>query len=285
MNITIRPGRPEDASACGTICFEAFTTISRQHNFPPDIPSPQVATAFLSGFLSHKGVYSVVAEMDGRVVGSNFMLEFAPIAGIGPISVAPSAQNSSVGRRLMEDAMERYRQQRFAGVRLLQAAFHGRSLALYTKLGFKVREPLAVLQGPAMGIQLPGYTVRRATKADVAACNRVCLEVHGHDRGLELVDAIDQGTARLVERGGRTTGYATGIGFFSHAVAETNGDLQALIAAAREITGPGLILPTRNSDLFRWCLEKGLRVMQPMTLMSHGLYNEPSGAFMPSILY
>jgi hypothetical protein len=28
-----------------------------------------------------------------------------------------------------------------------------------------------------------------------------------------------------------------------------------------------------------------LRVVQPMTLMSVGLYNEPRGAFMPSVLY
>jgi hypothetical protein len=32
-------------------------------------------------------------------------------------------------------------------------------------------------------------------------------------------------------------------------------------------------------------LEKGLKVVQPLTLMSRGLYNEPRGAFMPSILF
>jgi hypothetical protein len=46
-----------------------------------------------------------------------------------------------------------------------------------------------------------------------------------------------------------------------------------------------MIVPTRNAELFRWCLEKGLRVVQPLTLMTVGLYNEPQGAYMPSILY
>lgn len=46
-----------------------------------------------------------------------------------------------------------------------------------------------------------------------------------------------------------------------------------------------IIVPTRNSDLFRWCLENGLRVVQPMTLMSSGLYNEPAGAYLPSVLF
>jgi len=44
-------------------------------------------------------------------------------------------------------------------------------------------------------------------------------------------------------------------------------------------------VPTRNAALFRWCLEQGLRVVQPMTLMSMGLYNEPACGYLPSILY
>jgi hypothetical protein len=35
----------------------------------------------------------------------------------------------------------------------------------------------------------------------------------------------------------------------------------------------------------RWCLGRGLRVTQMMTLMSMGLYNDPDGAWLPSILY
>jgi hypothetical protein len=107
----------------------------------------------------------------------------------------------------------------------------------------------------------------------------VCRQVHGHDRAGELTDAIKDGTARVVERHERITGYATALAFFGHAVAETNLDLQALIASAEAFAGPGIIVPTRNSDLFRWCLENGLRVAQPMTLMTSGLYNEPAGAY------
>ena len=43
--------------------------------------------------------------------------------------------------------------------------------------------------------------------------------------------------------------------------------------------------PSRNGELFRWCLSRGLKNVQPMTLMSHGLYSEPGGPFLPSILY
>jgi GNAT superfamily N-acetyltransferase len=285
MNLTLRPGRLEDAKICGSICYEAFKTIAEQHNFPPDLPSAEIAIGLLSSLLPRSNIYSVVAEIDGRVVGSNFLWENSPIAGVGPITVNPAMQNSTIGRRLMENVLDRARNQRFAGVRLVQAAYHNRSLSLYTKLGFDAREPLSILQGPAIRLEIPGYSVRPATEGDLDACNQVCLRVHGHDRGLELLDAIKQGTATIVEHDGRITGYATLIGFFGHAVGETNEDLKALIGAAMAFPGPGFLLPTRNSELFRWCLEKGLRVVQPMTLMSLGLYNEPAGAFLPSILY
>ena len=60
-------------------------------------------------------------------------------------------------------------------------------------------------------------------------CNELCHKVHGHDRAGEVVDAIHEGTAVVVERNGSLTGYATDLGFFGHAVGETNLDIQALI--------------------------------------------------------
>jgi predicted N-acetyltransferase YhbS len=271
-NISLRAGRPEDAEACGAICYEAFKVIAERHNFPPDFPSAEVAAGLLSELFSRGEVYSVVAEVDGKIVGSNFLWENGIIAGVGPITVSPAAQNGAIGRELMEDVIGRAQSQRFAGVRLVQAAYHNRSLSLYTKLGFDAREPLSVLQGAAL-------------RMDLDACNKLCLGVHGHDRGRELLDAIRGGSATVVEHGGRITGYATMIGFLGHAVAESNEDLKALIGAASSFQEPGFLLPTRNSALLRWCLEKGLRVVQPMTLMSTGLYNEPRGAFLPSVIY
>ena len=167
----------------------------------------------------------------------------------------------------------------------MQAAFHTRSLSLYSTLGFDAREPLSVMQGPAIKKKLEGCLVRPAATEDLDACNRVCMKVHGHDRGGDLADSIAQGTAAVVERHGRITAYCSSLAFFGHAVAETNLDLQALIAAGDAFGGPGILVPTRNAELFRWCLANGLRVVEPMTLMTLGLYNEPAGAYLPSILY
>jgi predicted N-acetyltransferase YhbS len=285
MKINLRRGTIEDAAACGQIEFEAFKSISSEHNFPWD-SSLETATRIITMMLSNPGFYSVVAEMDGKVVGSNFLDERNPVAGIGPITVDPAVQNQTVGRQLMLAVMERAAERKFAGVRLVQTAYHNRSMCLYTKLGFDTREVLSKIDGAPIGKQIPGYDVRPAIESDLSACDNLCVRVHGHDRGGELRDAVKAGTAKVVEHLGRITGYASDIGFFSHAVGATNPDIIALIASASDFSSKGgLLVPTRNGELFRWCLNNGLRLVQQMTLMTMGLYNEPAGAYLPSVLY
>ena len=285
MPIAIRLATPADAASAGQICFDAFDTISRAHNFPPDISHLDHAVRLITMCFSTPGFYSVVAEDNNRILGSNILDERSIIHGIGPITVDPTTQNRGVGRLLMQAALDRSTAQHAAGVRLVQAAFHGRSLSLYTTLGFDVREPLACMQGRTSTRTIPGCTVRAATPEDLAACNALSVAVHGFDRSSDLAQSIELGTALVTEREGRITAYATLVGFFGHATAETTPDLCALIASADIFAGSGILVPTRNSALFRWCLTNGLRVVQPLTLMSTGLYNTPAGAFLPSILF
>jgi predicted N-acetyltransferase YhbS len=284
-SIAVRTATPEDAPACGQICYAAFSAISGAHGFPCDFPSPDAAAAPFSMMFSTAGFYGVVAEAEGQIVGSNCLDERSTIAGVGPITVDPGTQNHGIGRLLMKAVMDRAISQRAAGVRLVQAAFHNRSLCLYTSLDFDVREPLSCMQGRTLQRNIPGCTVRPAHLSDVNACDDLSRQVHGFSRTVELTQAITQGTARVVEREGCITGYATVLAFFGHATAQTNLDLQALIASADSFDGPGILVPSRNSGLFRWCLANGLRVVQPLTLMSVGLYNEPAGAWLPSILF
>jgi GNAT superfamily N-acetyltransferase len=283
--ITIRQATPEDADLCGRICYEAFTAINEQHSFPPDVPSAEVGVGFLKMLFAHPGFYCVVAEMDGQVVGSNCLDERSIIAGIGPITVTPAVQDKSVGRALMQAVLDRADERSLPGLRLVQAAFHNRSLSLYTKLGFDAREPLSVLQGPRIGRVPDGLRVRAAKGSDLNATAKLCEAVHGYHRSGEMRDAIHQGHAVVVEQGSRITGYSSGVGFFGHSVAESNLELQALIGAAEQLAGPGILVPTRNSSLLRWCLENGLRIIEPMTLMTMGLYNEPKGVYLPSIAF
>ena len=283
--VAVRAATPEDSSICGQICYAAFSTLSAKHGFPCDFPGPEAATGLLSMLFSSPGFYCVVAEGGGRIVGSNGLDERSMIAGIGPITIDPGAQNLGIGRKLMQAVMARANERRPAGMRLVQAAYHNRSLSLYASLGFDVREPLSCVQGRPLERNVPGCVVRPAKPTDLDACNALSRRVHGFDRGTEMAQAIQQNTATVVERAGRITGYATALAFFGHATAVTNLDMQSLIAAAESFGGPGILVPSRNSALLRWCLANGLHVVQPMTLMSIGLYNEPAGAWLPSIFF
>lgn len=270
---------------CGTICYDAFKAIAEQHNFPSVYPSPEVAVALMVERLTHPGMYAVVAELDGQVVGSNFLDERSPIAGLGPITVAPTVQNRSVGRHLMQDVLDRVATRRSLGVRLVHASYHTRALSLYAKLGFTVRDLIARVTGAPLARQIPGYTVRPATLADLDACDQVCRRVHGHHRSGELQEAMQQGSATVVEHAGHLSGYATTIGASGHAVGETTEAIQALIGAAPAFERGSFLVPLRNGELFNWCLSAGFRVAVPQTLMSCGFYQEPVGAFLPSVLY
>jgi predicted N-acetyltransferase YhbS len=285
VDVKLRSGTPEDAETCGNICFEAFGAIAGEHAFPSDFPTPEAGVGLVSMLLGHPGFYSVVAEVNGKVVGSNFLDERSMIAGVGPVTVDPAVQDHGIGRALMHDVIGRAADRGNPGIRLLQAAYHNRSLSLYANLGFQVRDLLACMQGKPPKGAVAGHQVRRATTADTDACATLCRRVHGHDRTGEVNDAIAQGTALVTEHDGRISGYATDLAFFAHAAGENNEDLKALIMAADDFAGPGILVPTTNAELFQWCLERDLRVVHLMTLMTVGLYTPPQGAYMPSVLY
>ena len=107
--LVLRAGRPTDAAACGAICYHGFKTIAEKHAFPPDFPSVEAAQGLMGMLLGSNRAFSVVAEIDGRVVGSNFLWGPLPVGGVGPITIDPEAQNAGVGRSLMEAVLEHAR--------------------------------------------------------------------------------------------------------------------------------------------------------------------------------
>jgi predicted N-acetyltransferase YhbS len=283
--LTVRTARPDDWLECGRICYEAFATVATRHGFPPDFPSVSAAAEPIRELIGHPRIHGVVAECDGRILGSAFMDERGLISAIGPVSVDPTAQDTGVGRVLMTALLDRAAERGAPGVRLVQIAYHNRSLSLYTKLGFDVRASFAAMYGDPIRLEVPGYAVRAATPGDAPPCSALSLRVHGHDRAGELADATAAGTARVVERLGRITGYTAGIQYWTHTVAETNDDLKALIGAAEDYGRPGYLVPLDNGELFRWSLAHGLRVFFMTNLMTLGIYQEPRGAYLPSVGY
>ena len=282
--ITIRPAESRDVHACGRIFYEAFRAMAQKHNFPPEVPSEEVGIAIVGHLFGNPGFYCVVAEDRGRVVGSNCLDERNEISGIGPISVDPGAQDGGIGRKLMRAVIDRSDERGFRGVRLVQDAYHSRSLSLYAKLDFACREQLVVMNG-VPGADDPSYAVRPATDDDLASCDRLCAATHGFTRDGELRQAMAQGHAFVAEHDGAIRAYTSGLGYFGHTVGESAAAIGALLARAPHQPSLGVLVPTRDTSLFRWCLDHGMRTIQPMTLMTRGRYEEPRGPYLPSILF
>ena len=287
--LTIRPATSADGEDCARITYEAFARLHDHHHFPRDFPTLDAARQLTDLFIAHPGVWGVVAERGGRILGCNFLDERGAIRGVGPISVDPDAQGQRVGRQLMEAALQRGDGSR--GIRLLQDAFNVRSLSLYASLGFEIREPVVVIGGTPRSTATSGIDVRPLTDDDVQACGELCRHVHGFERTTELRDALQSPafTPVVATRGGRITAWATTLTFFpaACAVAETEEDMCALILGTlRSSDAPAsFLLPTRQSGLFRWCLAQGLRVVKPMTYMTIGEYRDAKGCWIPSVLY
>lgn len=287
MTTTIREIRREDTESAGKCIYEAFYGISTQHNFPPDFPSVEAGTGFAQMWVQHPLVYGVAAEEDGRFIGSNFVTEFDPIRAVGPITVDPRSQASGVGRKLMEAVIERGKDA--AGIRLVQAAFNTRSMSLYASLGFDVKEPLANMAGTPAGEIPKGLTVRPMKIEDLKECAELCKRVHGFERTGELSLALTAFKPFVAIRDDRIVAYISTVSFWplNHGVAETEDDMFGLlIGASGHIDEPlSLLVPTRQASFHRWALRSGLRMVQPLTLMTMGEYNEPAGCYFPSVLY
>jgi GNAT superfamily N-acetyltransferase len=287
-DIRLRGIEPGDHEGVARIAYEAFAGIHDRHRFPRDFPTLDVARELVAAFSAHPSIWGVVAESDGRVVGSNFLDERGPVRGVGPITVDPDAQAAGVGRLLMEAVIERGA--RGDGIRLLQDSFNTASLALYSSLGFRVEEPVALISGTPR-VTPHGVDVRPLVAGDLSACEELHMSVHGFERTRELRDAVESPglTPYAALREGRIVAYAATLHDFgaAYAVAESEDDLCALIAGAVEPDGPpaSFLLPLHQRDLLRWCLAAGLRIVKPMNYMAIGRYRRPEGAWIPSVLY
>ena len=244
--VTLREVRPEDAEACARILFDAFGGIHDHHRFPRDFPSMEAATGMLAAWIPNPAVWGVVAEADGRIVGSNFLDERDPIAGVGPITVDPNGQNKGVGRKLMEAVIERGANA--PGIRLLQDGFHMRSLSLYSSLGFDVTASCVVMSGAPQG-HAQRVEVRPLTEDDLEECAALCEKVHGFPRTRALRDSLQAFAPYVAVRDGRIVAYATTLNFWpmAHGVAETGDDMKGLLLGAGEAIGEpvSLLVPLR----------------------------------------
>src|SRR5215469_16453306 len=122
----------DNQKAFGAICSMEMHGRNAARFVPPQLVNFAQAADFVAAHRSPSGLTLVAIDQPTivmnvtsmrpveRVVGTNFLDERNPIAGIGPITVEPGDQNAKVGLLLMEAVMDRARERGFAGMRLLQ---------------------------------------------------------------------------------------------------------------------------------------------------------------------
>jgi predicted N-acetyltransferase YhbS len=284
--VTLRDIEPGDAEACAQICFDAFAAAHDHHRFPRDFPVLEAARELMAAWVPHPSIWGVVAELDGRVVGSNLLDERDPIRSVGPITIRLDVQQEGIGRRLMEAVIERGAAA--PGIRLTQDAFNMRSLGLYESLGFAVKEPLGLVVGRPSGEPTTGVEVRPLREADLDECEALCRRAHGFERTNELREATHAFRPFVAVRDGRIAAYASSIVFWplNHGVATSDEEMLALLhGAAAALDEPIELLVPLRSELFGRCLGVGLRLVKPVNLMARGEYREPRGSWFPSVMH
>jgi GNAT superfamily N-acetyltransferase len=288
MEVRIRLAAPIDIEACGRIMYEAFKSINERHGFEnTDFPTAEVGAMAAGFWIRNPSCWGVVAETEGRVIGSCFADERSSIRGVGPVTVAPTVQGQGVGRKLMEALLEQCRGSR--RVRLAQHTFNTSSLALYASLGFEVKEPLVLMHGQLSSKPLGDVEIRPMRSEDLDACRALCEKVHGFERINEVRNGLQFFAPFVALRADRIVAYASAPAVWSanHGVAEVEADMRALLLGiCASMTDPlFFLLPIRQTSFFRWCLDQGMRVVKPMTLMAMGEYQEPAGCYFPSAVF
>lgn len=166
MDIHIRPMRQEDVETCGLICYQAFKNSAECHNFRPDQPSLEFSIELTQSCFAHPQIFSIVAESNSKIIGSNYLSEYDIVRAVGPLAIDPSVQSEGAGRELMKAVIKRAIHSK--SIRLVQNAFNLASLSLYASLGFDVKEPLVMLEGKVKGDVPANIEIRPIQKKDFA---------------------------------------------------------------------------------------------------------------------
>jgi GNAT superfamily N-acetyltransferase len=284
MTLELIPLNQNHIPDLALICHEAFSHLHDRHRFPRDIPDLDTGMMIISHVASRPDYTGVVATMDGKVVGSNFLLHGDEVAGVGPITVDPNVQSRGIGRALMQWVIDESKRRGIRQTRLFQEAINTTSLSLYTSLGFYWQSSAALMQAHPANTDDP--SIRPLTAHDLDSIKTLSQSNYGFSRAGDASQLLAANfPAFLRERDGRAVGYLIS-SLFGHAGAETEDDLLALIAHSARHVPPALsvfICPLNIPHLFRRALAEGHRTVKVISYMSLGEFTNPSGIYLPSI--
>jgi predicted N-acetyltransferase YhbS len=214
MSAIIRPLTNGDLPAARRILGTAFGTFLGA----PDPENFWADRDYVRGRFAAEHVAGFGAEVDGELLGSNFVTKWGSVGFFGPLTVRPDRQGQGIAKGLVEAVCSQLDASgtRHAGLFIFpQSPLH---LALYGKFGFHARFLTAIMAAPARAIGTAVPWVRYSAlpendrEAVVQSCRELTEEIYaGLDLGAEIrtVTARSLGdTILLWDAASRLAGFA-----------------------------------------------------------------------------
>jgi GNAT superfamily N-acetyltransferase len=125
-----------------------------------------------------KHVASFGATLDGKLVGSNFAINWGSVGFFGPLSVRPDLQARGIAQALLAKTMEQFDAWGTRHAGLFTFAQSAKHVGLYQKFGFYPRFLTAIMSAPAAQKKTAGWLRFSAlTAAQQEAALRACREL------------------------------------------------------------------------------------------------------------
>jgi GNAT superfamily N-acetyltransferase len=160
---------------------------------------------------------ALVAEVDGKLAGSNFLTRWGSFGFFGPLTVSPEFWNQRIAQKLLEPTVELFDEWGLRETGLFTFAHSPKHVALYQKFGFWPRFLTALMSKTLIGrgepwIQYSGLVEEAARARALRACRELTDSIYeGLDVTSEIRAVQDQNlgdTVLLWEGGDSIDGFA-----------------------------------------------------------------------------
>ena len=191
-DIVIRHMVKEDLQEADRIIRLAFGTFMG-HDNPEDYRSD---ARYANPRYNADPSASFVAELDGKIIGSNFGLHWGSVGIFGPLTIHPEYWNKGIGSKLMEPVMKCFEEWEVTHSGAMTFANSPKHINLYRKFGYHPRFLIPVMSKKIKSKSIPSnskFTWSRYSECKenhdkyLEGCNQVANTVYpGLDLELEI---------------------------------------------------------------------------------------------------
>lgn len=237
----------------------------------------------------------IVAEQDGKLMGSCFVHPRSTHISLGIVNTHPDAFGQGVARRMLDEAIT-WAERESKPLRLVSSAMNLDSYSLYTRAGFVPRMLFQDMLLPDIS-RLPAADprVRPVTSADIAALVVLEKEHVGLDRERDFTyfceNVLGIWSGSVWEENGEVGGFLFAVAhpasnLLGPGFAKTEEIAAALLAAERRKhpDNPVFLVPAHCEVLIKTVYSWGARNCELHVAQVRGAWQEPTGIVFPSFL-